>query len=79
MNCICREYFKIGYIEWFANEYYNYYTTTHPETNMTIYYVGHNSYYIGMDNIPFTYNKFNDRFSDTEYLRDEKLKQLLNG
>lgn len=74
MICFCKKYFKIGFYSFNKNQQYIYSTEKHKETKLKIYFV----YIDNGDSIPFTEEKFKERFDDREEIRNEKINQILS-
>jgi len=88
-HCKCKIDFKMNNsslnweIPFEKDRWYQYITTQHEETGMTLYHVGDTKYeldndFLAFSSVPFTEIKFKQFFDNIQQERENKLNQLLN-
>jgi hypothetical protein len=71
MTALCKKYYRIGEIDFFPNQFYEYKIEIHYEVGIKIYFVG-------TDEHPMLSEIFEIYFDDLQQRREDKLNQILN-
>lgn len=78
MICRCIEDLIMVDFKFKKDNYYEYRIEKHKETERIIYYIKYPESYRCDGEIPMVEEKFKKFFDDIQYVREQKLKQILN-